>query len=109
MSDAVAWPGPGAGAQLIAAMRGQASPAPMTQGDGRAAGPSRELASAFEAAFLAEMLKQTGLTRSLGSMAGGAGETGFSDLLTREIAIEIARSRPLGIAQALGRRFESGE
>ncbi|MDT8345252.1 MAG: flagellar biosynthesis protein FlgJ [Thermohalobaculum sp.] len=65
-------------------------------------------ATAFEAAFLTEMLKQSGLTKAFGALAGGGGETGFSDLLTREIATEIARTRPLGIGAAVRQRLDGG-
>lgn len=65
-------------------------------------------ATAFEAAFLTEMLKQSGLTKAFGALAGG-GETGFSDLLTREIVTEIARTRPLGIGAAVRQRLGGDE
>lgn len=68
-----------------------------------------DVGAEFEAAFLAEMLKCSGLTRAFGGLAGGAGESGFSDLLVREVAHEIARSRPLGIGAALAARLEAGE
>jgi len=60
----------------------------------------------FEAAFLAEMLKHAGFGKALGSQAGAAGETGFSDLLVREIAMRIARSRPIGIAEMVDAALE---
>lgn len=58
----------------------------------------------FEAAFLTEMMKHAGFGRALGDQAGG--ETGFSDLLVREVAERIAQSRPLGIGAMLGAAAE---
>lgn len=73
-----------------------------------AAGSMAGTAVAFEAAFLSEMLKHSGLTRAFGNLAGGAGESGFSDLLTREIATDMARRRPLGIGAAVAARLGAG-
>jgi hypothetical protein len=82
---------------------------PSPQGAGTDAasgeGPLRATAEAFEAAFLAEMLKRTGLGRLPGAVNGGAGERAFADLLVREYAGEIARTRSLGIADAIEREL----
>lgn len=78
---------------------------PRTPAGAPPARPDADVATAFEAAFLTGMLKQSGLTRSLGALAGNGGESGFSDLLTREIAADIARSRPLGIGAILMRKL----
>ncbi len=56
---------------------------------------------AFEAAFLSEMLRHTGVGRMPESFGGGAGEAGFADMLTREYAEEIARSGKLGLAERI--------
>lgn len=60
-----------------------------------------EVARQFEATFLAEMLKHTGLGKMPESWNGGVGEQGFSDFLVREYADQIARERPLGIGAAM--------
>lgn len=65
----------------------------------------------FEAAFLAEMLKIAGFGRMPESFNGGAGESGFGDFLVREVARDIALTRPLGIgaqvAEAIRKREQS--
>lgn len=58
----------------------------------------RHSAEQFEAVFLAEMLKHTGLGRMPDTFNGGAGEAAFSDFLTREYAEQIAKSRSTGIS-----------
>ncbi|MEM7530282.1 MAG: rod-binding protein [Pseudomonadota bacterium] len=66
-------------------------------------------AVAFEAAFLTEMLRHTGLGRAPGLMGGGAGEAQFAPMLLEAVATEIARSKPLGIAALVTARLESGQ
>jgi Rod binding domain-containing protein len=58
----------------------------------------RHNAEQFEAVFLTEMLKHTGLGAMTANFNGGPGEAAFSDFLTREYAEEIAKSRSTGIA-----------
>ncbi|MBK0398119.1 hypothetical protein H0I76_02865 [Limibaculum sp. M0105] len=109
MPDAVSRAVPEARMQGAGAVRDRNPENALPEGLAGAPCISPQVAVEFEAAFLAEMLKQLGLTRALGSRAGDAGDTGFSDLLTREIAKDIARSRPIGIAEALVGRLASGE
>jgi Rod binding domain-containing protein len=59
----------------------------------------RETAEAFEAAFLAEMLQQTGLNAMPSSFGGGAGEEAFSSLLTEEYARLLAERGGIGLAE----------
>lgn len=59
----------------------------------------RETAKAFEASFLAEMLKNTGLGKSRESFGGGAGEDAFSSLLVSEQAKLMADSGGVGLAE----------
>lgn len=59
----------------------------------------RETAKAFEATFLAEMLKNTGLGKSRDSFGGGAGEDAFSSMLTTEQANLMADSGGIGLAE----------
>ncbi len=59
----------------------------------------RETAKAFEASFLAEMLKHTGLGKSRESFGGGAGEDAFSSLLVSEQAKLMAESGGVGLAE----------
>ena len=76
-------------------------------GDGGTAS-SRLPSAEFEAAFLTEMLKHAGFGKAVGNQAGGSGESGFSDLLVRQVAERIARSRPLGIAAMLDEAVRRG-
>ncbi|MEM0988339.1 MAG: rod-binding protein [Pseudomonadota bacterium] len=61
----------------------------------------RQLAQKFEATFLAEMLKYSGLGAQRGTFHGGAGEAGFSGFLTMEYAEQIADRGSLGIADKI--------
>jgi peptidoglycan hydrolase FlgJ len=55
----------------------------------------------FEAAFLAEMLRYTGLGRMPESFNGGAGEAAFSGSLVQEYANLIAATGTLGISDQI--------
>lgn len=88
------------------------SPAPVPQAsvatDRRAGGapredPLRRAAEAFEAAFLAEMLRHTGLGRMPESFNGGAGEAAFSGTLVQEYAKQIAAQGGVGLADQIHR------
>lgn len=61
----------------------------------------RAEAERFEAAFLAEMLRHSGLGRMPESFNGGAGEAAFSGTLVQEYANRIAVSGTLGIADRI--------
>jgi peptidoglycan hydrolase FlgJ len=64
----------------------------------------RATAKEFEAAFLAEMLKYTGVNAVSEDFGGGYGEDAFSSLLTQEYAQILARSGGIGLAEQI---FES--
>ena len=59
----------------------------------------RAAAERFEAAFLAEMLRHSGLARMPESFNGGAGEAAFAGSLVQEYANRIAATGTLGIAE----------
>lgn len=59
----------------------------------------REAAHAFEAVFLAEMLKHSGINKAPGGFDGGAGEDAFSGFLTEEYARLIADRGGIGLAE----------
>lgn len=62
----------------------------------------RRAATAFEAAFLAEMLAHAGIGAPReGIGGGGEGERMFASFLTREYARGIAETGPLGLADAI--------
>ena len=60
---------------------------------------ARKAAAAFEAAYLAEMLKYSGLNAMPDSFGGGAGEAAFGSLLTDEYARLLAGRGGIGIAE----------
>lgn len=68
---------------------------------GAAAGDeaARATAEAFESAFLAEMLKHTGVNATPDDVGGGAGEDAFSSFLTGEYARLIAARGGIGLAE----------
>lgn len=61
----------------------------------------RAAAKEFEAAFLAEMLKHTGIAKPPETFGGGAGESQFAPLLVREYASALAERGGLGIADQI--------
>lgn len=58
-----------------------------------------QVAEEFEATFLAEMLKHTGLNKTSSEFGGGAGEDAFHSLLTQKYADKLAASGGIGLAQ----------
>lgn len=80
---------------------------PLTPAAGRpgsAAGAeaaARKTAQAFEAAFLAEMLKHTGVNRTPETGGGGAGEDAFASFLTGEYARMLAARGGVGLAEQI--------
>ena len=77
------------------------SPTPVPRQDPAAppAAAARRAAEAFEAAFLAEMLKYTGLNATSESFGGGAGEEAFASFLTEEYARLLAGRVGIGLAE----------
>jgi Rod binding domain-containing protein len=61
--------------------------------------PAHAAARRFEAAFLAEMLKHTGLNATSATFGGGAGEEAFASLLTDEYARLLAERGGIGLAE----------
>jgi Rod binding domain-containing protein len=79
----------------IASPTGTAAASPANRADAEA----RDAAQAFEAAFLSEMLKYTGLNANPDSFGGGAGEEAFASLLTDEYAKLLAERGGIGLAE----------
>ncbi|MEL6316848.1 MAG: rod-binding protein [Pseudomonadota bacterium] len=85
----------------------QISEAPRVPPAGAAANDAelRALAQKFEAMFLAEMLKHTGLDDPAaglgGGFDGGHGEDAFKSLLVREYADGLSRQGRLGLAERI--------
>jgi peptidoglycan hydrolase FlgJ len=69
---------------------------PETPAEDRAA---HAAARAFEAAYLAEMLKYTGVNSLPSGFGGGAGEEAFASFLTQEYARLMAERGGIGIAE----------
>jgi Rod binding domain-containing protein len=65
----------------------------------RAEQAARTAAEAFEASFLAEMLRYSGLNAMPDAFGGGAGEEAFGSLLTDEYARLIAARGGIGLAE----------
>jgi Rod binding domain-containing protein len=73
-----------------------ATPAPARQ-EAR----TRAAAEAFEATFLAEVLKHSGLNALPTSFGGGAGEEAFSSFLTQEYARLMSARGGIGLAEQI--------
>lgn len=58
----------------------------------------RRSAAAFEASFLAEMLKYSGLSQNSPSFGGGAGEQAFAGFLAEERAKQMVARGGIGLA-----------
>lgn len=72
---------------------------------------ARKTAEAFEAAFLAEMLKHSGINKPPDTAGGGAGEEAFSSFLTEQYADLLAQRGGFGLAEQIFnaiRQRESG-
>lgn len=61
----------------------------------------RQAAREFEAIFLAEMLKHSGLGEARESFGGGVGEAAFSSMMTQEWARSLVDKGGVGIADQL--------
>ncbi|MCR8724379.1 rod-binding protein [Frigidibacter sp. ROC022] len=77
---------------------GPATPQPPQAADDRA---MREAADAFEAAFLAEMLKGAGLGKPPEGFGGGAGEDQFASFLRQEQARAMVRAGGIGLSETI--------
>jgi Rod binding domain-containing protein len=64
-------------------------------------GQLRQAAEAFEAVFLTEMLKHTGVGAPRETLGGGAGEQAFSTFLVEEYADLMARQGGIGLADQI--------
>lgn len=61
----------------------------------------RKVAVEFEAVFLAEMLKHSGVGKPQEAFGGGAGEAAFSGMLTQEYAHALAAKGGVGLADRI--------
>ena len=81
----------------------QAGPLPPTGTGGLADDPARahKAAQAFEAAFLAEMLRAAGAGAPAGAMGGGIGEDQFASFLVTAQAEGFAARGGIGLAETV--------
>ncbi len=61
----------------------------------------RDVAKAFEASFLAEMLKASGLGKSRSEFGGGAGEDAFSSMMVDEQAQLMVERGGIGLSESI--------
>lgn len=62
---------------------------------------ARTAAKEFETAFIAEMLKSSGLNEMPSSFGGGAGEEAFTSFLTEEYAQLMSDRGGIGLAEQI--------
>ncbi len=78
---------------------------PVGSGDSSAraerASELREVAKAFEASFLSEMLKASGLGKSRSEFGGGAGEDAFSSMMVDEQAALMVEQGGIGLSEQI--------
>lgn len=77
------------------------SVAPNSGNEQNRAAEARRVAQEYEASFIAEMLKYTGVNSTSDTFGGGAGEDAFASFLTQEYATKIAEAGGLGIAETV--------
>jgi peptidoglycan hydrolase FlgJ len=70
---------------------------------------AREAARAFEASYLAEMLKHTGLNTRPEAFGGGAGEDAFGSFLNAEYARLLAARGGIGLAERIFQAITAGD
>ena len=61
----------------------------------------RDVAKAFEASFLAEMLKASGLGKSRSEFGGGAGEDAFASMMVDEQAQLMVERGGIGLSESI--------
>ncbi|MBL4803062.1 MAG: rod-binding protein [Emcibacter sp.] len=67
---------------------------------------ARETAESFEAVFLSQILKSMSIgLKSDGPFGGGQGEEVFQDVLSEQIATQIARSGGIGLSDSVYREI----
>lgn len=69
---------------------------------------ARAAAESFEAAFLAEVLKHSGLNAMPSSFGGGAGEEAFASFLTQEYARLMSARGGVGLAEQVFEAMQRG-
>lgn len=83
----------------LAARTGASPASPAKTSDPDA--PARAAAQTFEASFIGEMLKESGINKASASFGGGAGEEAFSSFLTEQYASKLASGGGFGLAEKI--------
>lgn len=96
-TSSFAWPATPAATRASPQERFAEAPGPAAD-DAARAEVVRSSATRFEAVFLAEMLKHTGLARTPDAFGGGAGEAQFAPMLVRAYADALADRGGIGLA-----------
>lgn len=84
----------------------QPSPPPLAAGP-QPPDPLRAAAAELETAFLAEMLKSSGLGDTPDAFGGGAGEAQFASFLREAQAREMVKAGGIGLAEAIHRALSA--
>lgn len=67
----------------------------------------RAVAERFEAAFLSEMLKYSGVNKTSEGFGGGPGEDAFASFLTNAYADKLAAQGGIGLAEQIFRALQA--
>ncbi len=85
--------------------------APQVNGPSRSARAEelRNVAKAFEASFLSEMLKASGMGKGRSEFGGGAGEDAFSSMMVDEQAKLMVKRGGIGLSESIFRSLWARE
>ena len=74
---------------------------PLARPENAGAEPVMQVAHRFEAAFIAEMLRHTGVGKMQDGFNGGAGEAAFSNFLTQAYAEKVSQNGAFRLADKI--------
>ena len=74
---------------------------PLSRRDGEGTEPTMQVARRFEAAFISEMLRHTGVGKMQERFNGGAGEAAFSSFLTQAYAEKVSQNGAFRLADKI--------
>ena len=74
---------------------------PLTRSDASVPEPVMQVAKRFEAAFVAEMLRHTGVGKMSEGFNGGAGEAAFANFLTQAYAEKVSQNGAFRLADKI--------
>lgn len=82
---------------------------PLTKPKADPDAPTRKAAQAFEASFLGEMLKESGINETSSGFGGGEGEAAFSSFLTEQYAAKLSERGGLGLSEKIFEALKARE